>query len=144
MRLGSSRRNMSGAQPAPRIRTGLPLMTNWPIALLGEVGADAAYAERRAGPIRGRSIDGSGHLQTVERMRTHADRPPDLRMVRSRPGSVSGENDTVCVSPGSEVDRAPQRNAGHDARDRGVVRRRIEVPRLHFHGQRGAREIGQR
>ena len=50
------------------------------ITLLGEVGADAAYAERRAGPVGDRTIDGSSHLQTVERMRAHADRPPDLRM----------------------------------------------------------------
>ena len=42
------------------------------------------------------------------------------------------------------MDRSLERNARHDARDRGVVCRRIEVSRLHFHGQRGAREIGKR
>src|SRR5262249_4118853 len=51
------------------------------ITVRGEVRADAAYAERRAGLSRDGTIDGGSHLQTVERMRTHADRPPDLRMV---------------------------------------------------------------
>jgi len=37
------------------------------------------------------------------------------------------------------VDRPLQRNASHDARDRYIVCRRIEVSRLHFHHQRGAR-----
>ena len=57
-------------------------MTNWLIALRGEVGADAADAERRAGPVGDRTINGSRHLQRVERMRAHTDRPPDLRMLK--------------------------------------------------------------
>ena len=51
------------------------------IPLRGEVGTDAADAERRDGPVGHRTVGGSRHLQAVERMRTHADRPPDLWMV---------------------------------------------------------------
>src|SRR5262249_8192880 len=51
------------------------------ITLWGEVRADAAYAERRAGLPGDRTINGGSHLQMVERMRTHTDRPPNLRTV---------------------------------------------------------------
>src|SRR5262249_2848734 len=51
------------------------------IALLREVRADAAYAEGGAGPIGDRAVNFSRHLQTVEWMLAHTDRPPDLRMV---------------------------------------------------------------
>ncbi len=49
------------------------------ITLLGEVGADAAYAECRAGPVGDQTINGSRHLRSIERMGAHTDRPPDLR-----------------------------------------------------------------
>src|SRR5262249_32797387 len=51
------------------------------ITLRGEMRADAANAEARAGPIGNRAINGSCQLQIVERMLAHTDRPPDLRMV---------------------------------------------------------------
>ncbi len=53
------------------------------ITLRCKVGADASYAERRAGSVGDRIINGSRDLQSVERMGAHTDRPPDLRMVES-------------------------------------------------------------
>src|SRR4029077_13173428 len=114
------------------------------ITLLGEVRADGAYAERRAGLPRDGTINGSSHLQTIERMRTHADRPPDLRMPEVKVRVALGGERYDLRLPGGEVNRSSQRNAGHDAGDRCVVCRRIEVARLHLHGERGAREIGKR
>ncbi len=48
------------------------------IALLSEVRADVTDAESCAGLVGDRAINGSSHLQTVERMRTHADGPPNM------------------------------------------------------------------
>ena len=114
------------------------------ISLRGEVGTDAADAERRGGPVGDRTVDGSRHLQAVERMRTHADRPPDLWMVEIEARiALRGKGHGLRLI-GIEVDRPAQRNTRHDARDRGLVGRGIEVSRLHCHGKRGAGEIGKR
>src|SRR5690348_7891742 len=57
------------------------------ITVLRQVRSNAAYAERRAGLVRDRTINSRRYLQTVERMRAHTDRPPHLRMleVEGRP-----------------------------------------------------------
>ncbi len=115
------------------------------IALRGEVGAHAADAERRAGQVRDRAVNRSGHLQTVERMRTHADRPPDLRMFKIETRIAFGGKRHGLRLTGIEMDRSAQRNPSHHARDGGVVcrpHRGFALARLH--GQRGARQIGER
>src|SRR6516225_3089793 len=78
------------------------------IALPGEVGADAAYAEGRAGLIADRTINGSCHLQIVERMLAHTDRPPDVRMVEVEAWIALGSKRHGLRLTGSELNRSSQ------------------------------------
>ncbi len=78
------------------------------ITVLGEVGGDAADAKCRARLVRDRTINGGIHLQSIERMPTHADRPPDLRMFEVESRIALGGKQYRLRFTGSEVDRSPQ------------------------------------
>jgi hypothetical protein len=101
---------------------GLAVDDELAITLLGEVGTDAAYAERRAGPV------GDAPSTAAVISSCTADVRPCRPATRSSDDPVEarivlGENETVCVCPGARWIVRLQRNAGHDAGDRRVVRR---------------------
>ena len=60
----------------------LPVDEELAITLPGQARTDAAYAERRCGPVGCCAIDRGGHLKWIQRMFSHAHGPPDLRVIQ--------------------------------------------------------------